>query len=153
MVEFLNKLVGTTVRIAALIHAAEINENPTVTPISGDAMDRAIRIAKCLEGHARNAFGNMGIVGNAKYVLQKLQEFALQMPEPDMPIKKRDFCRFCHGKFNTFEEMGPVLKLLEANGYIVTQSIPTGGRPSEWIYLNPYVSGESDCYPSSNRPP
>ena len=54
------KITGAMVRIAALMHAAEVQGNPAETPISPEVMAGATSIAEFLSAHAVVAYQIMG---------------------------------------------------------------------------------------------
>ncbi len=98
------KLVGSVMRIAALIHAAEAQESPTKTPISPETMTAAIEIAECLSAHATAAYQTMSIdssIGDAKYLWGKIKEMIKETNE--YKFSKNSLFDKCKGK-NKFKK-------------------------------------------------
>jgi hypothetical protein len=82
MTDWAGKLVGTTARIAALLHlAARCTEvAPWESAITADTVLSAIRIAHYLIPHARAAFGQMGAderIGDALFLLRWIERTAV----------------------------------------------------------------------------
>lgn len=128
------KLVGAMVRIAALMHAAEVQGNPTEIPICSETMVGATCIAEFLSAHAVAAYQAMGAdetTENAKYLWRKIESTG------QSDIRKRDLWHICKGKFKRVEMMDPALQTLIAMGYIQENEISTGGRPTKKLFVNP----------------
>ncbi|GHU81983.1 hypothetical protein FACS189415_1530 [Bacteroidia bacterium] len=130
------KLVGGMVRIAALVHAAEAQGNPTESPISSEVMAAAVKIAEFLGAHAMAAYQVMGADGSyedAKYLLRRIEGTGQD------EISKRDLFNICKGKFKKVDAMEPALQTLANMGYIREVDNQTGarGRPSKKIIVNP----------------
>lgn len=127
------KIVGQTVRIAALMHAAEVGD-PVETPISEETMRGAVKIAECLSLHAEAAYQIMGAdetQADAKYLWRRIEKLGL--PE----ISKRDLFAKCQSKFERVEKMDPALAILKERGYVRIEEKQTGGRSSTRILANP----------------
>ena len=146
------KLVGTTARIAALLHCCTCQEQSAEQPVSGKTMQDAIEIAKYFVSHAIYVFEESGETDtpaerDAKYILKRLKSTG------EMEITKRDLFELCKGKENlqTVDDMAPGLDVLIDRGYIAIEKVKTGGRgrPTEKIYLNPETqkSQNSQKYP------
>lgn len=134
MADWGNKLVGATVRIAALIHASEVRSNPTDTEISPEVMTAAIKIGEVLGVHAMVAYQIMGadeVYEDAKYLWRRIRSTGQDK------ISKRDLIRLCHGKFPKAETMEPALEILIEMNYIKRVFAKTNGKPSETIFVNP----------------
>lgn len=128
------KLTGAMVRIAALMHAAEVQGNPTETPISPETMADATSIAEFLSGHAVAAYQAMGGDGeyeSARYLWRRICSTGQD------EMSKRDLYRLCKGRFKRVEEMEPALQTLVNMGYIREIEIATGGRPTKKLLVNP----------------
>ena len=141
------KIVGTTVRIAALICRAEAGPEGDVHKekaakvshyeISSTQMIRAIRIANYYIEHAKAAFRKMGIemlISRCERSLAAIRRLQLTS------ISKRDLMRACRF-LQTSEEARRVLDHLEDYGYIRCQNPETRsrvGRPGNPVYdVNP----------------
>ena len=125
------KLVGATMRIAALLHLSSF---PVEEPINAEVMAAAIRLAEFYGVHAQAVYQIMGAdeeQTNAKYVWKKIVESGNES------ISKRDLWRLCHGKFKKSDDIDPVLQLLVDMNYIKIEDQDTGGRPSKKIIVNP----------------
>ncbi len=130
------KLVGATMRIAALIHAAEVQGSPTKTPISPEVMAAAVKIAEFLGAHAMAAYQIMGAdesQEDARYLWKRIESTGQD------EISKRDLFQLCKGKFKKVDAMEPALKNLVEMGYIREAGQDTGerGRPSIKLLVNP----------------
>ncbi len=137
--DWAGKLVGATLRIAALIHASEVQGDPTATPISIDVMARAIAIARCLSAHAEVCYQIMGAdkaQEDAKNLLKKIEK-----PGQD-EISKRDLFNICKGRFKRVELMVPALQVLSDMGYLKEVEQKTKGRPTSKIVINPLSKSE-----------
>lgn len=134
MADWAGKLTGAMVRIAALMHCAEVMGDPTQTPVSFETMDAAVRIAEYLAASATEAYRVMGAdtgEGDAKYLWRKITSTGAD------ELSKRDLFNICKGKFRTVNEMDPVIEKLADMGYIRESTIATGGRPTVKIIVNP----------------
>lgn len=128
------KLVGATVRIATLMHAAEVQGNPTEIPIGAETMQAAVKIAEFLGPHAEAAYQVMGAdegAADAKYLLRRIEHSG------KTEISKRDLFNLCKGKFKRVVEMEPALQILTEMGYLKEVDCATGGRPSKKLLINP----------------
>ncbi len=132
--DWAGKLVGATIRIAALIHAAEVKGDPTEIPVSLDVMGKAIAIARCLSSHAEACYQVMGAdkaQEDAKYLLRKIEKNGQD------EISKRDLFNICKGRFKRVELMVPALQVLSDMGYLKEVEQKTKGRPTRKIVVNP----------------
>ena len=128
------KIVGAMVRIAALMHCAEVIGDPTETPVSAEVMYAAICIAEYLGAHASAAYQVMGADNSyedAKYLWRRIESTDAG------EISKRDLFNICKGKFRAVAEMSPAIERLADMGYIREATVATGGRPSIKIFVNP----------------
>lgn len=139
------KIVGNAVRIAGILHCCINQERSAGEPISGKTMQGAVEIAKYFISHAKIVFDMIGDLDtpqekDAKYILKRLEA------NGKSEISKRDLYRLCHGKFSNVDEMIEGLTLLELRGYLKTERITTGGRPTETIVLNPEYAVRKSSY-------
>ncbi len=128
------KLTGAMVRIAALMHAAEVQGNPAETPISPEVMAGATSIAEFLSAHAVAAYQIMGAdeeYENARYLWRRICSTGQE------EMSKRDLFRLCKGKFKRVEDMEPTLQTLVDMGYVREVEEATGGRPTKKLLVNP----------------
>jgi replicative DNA helicase len=139
MPDWAGKLVGAVLRIAGLLHAAELGERPPwEVPISVSTMFRATKLGIYLIAHARAAFAAMGAdhrVEAAKHALRWIRGRG----EPF--FTKRQAFEGLKGRFATVGDLEPVLGLLEAHEAIRRVEAPTsarpGRRPSPTFEVNP----------------
>ena len=128
------KLTGAMVRIAALMHAAEAQDNPTETPISPEVMAGATSITEFLSAHAVAAYQIMGAdeeYESARYLWRRIGSTGQD------EMSKQDLFRLCIGKSKRGEDMEPALQALVNMGYVREVEIATGGRPTKKLLINP----------------
>ena len=110
--DWANKYIGTVLRIAGLLHAAQADE--ISSDISSATMENAIRIGQYFLAHARYAYSVMGTdlsVQKAQFVLAKI------MKRKVTEIKRSELFQMCRGKFfKKTEDLFPTLELLEDRG-------------------------------------
>lgn len=146
--DWAGKLVGSTVRIAALLCRAEsrIAEEfmdelePFV--VSGDVMTRAILIGRYFIEHAKSAFSLLGAdesIKNCKYVLSAIKNAGLA------EVNRRDIMRLCRS-FKTKYAVQPVIDQLVEYGYLAikpdARQSGRGRTPLEVYMVNPYIMTE-----------
>jgi len=134
--DWANKHVGSVLRIAGLLHAAEAPDHQR--EISEETLLRAIQIGAYFLAHARYAYSMMGTdlsIQKANFVLGKLHKKGIA------EIKRQDLFQMCRGKFfKKTEEIIPTLELLEEHGYLrLEQPVTSGvGRPPDMrVIVNP----------------
>lgn len=143
--DWAGKIVGGTVRIAALLCRAETKvvydflDIPEPLVVSGDVMERAIRIGRYFIEHARSAFSLLGAdegIRKCKYVLSAIEKAGL------MEVNRRDIMRLCR-KLKTKDEVQPVIDQLVDYGYLAEKPSvkqQTRGRTQLGVYLvNPHI--------------
>ena len=86
-------------------------------------------------------------VKDAKYILKRIDNTG------QTEITKRDLYQLCKNKegFEQVERMDPALKLLADHGYLRTEKVKTGGRPTEKVVLNPEYLAQKPQKPQ--KPP
>lgn len=130
--EWASKLAGHTVRLAGLLHFAENPARGAQMPISEETMSRGIELARYYAEHAMAAWGVMRahpMLDAARAVLEWIGERA--------DFKPRDVLRSMR-RFESVDEVNPVLELLEDHAYIRQRPpTPTGGRRSIVYDVNP----------------
>ena len=125
------KLVGATMRIAALLHLSSFSVDE---PINAEVMSAAIRLAEFYGVHAQAVYQIMGAdeeQAKAKYLWKRISENGADT------ISKRDLFNLCKGRFKRVDEMEPALQILFDMGYLREETIDTGGRPSKKLLVNP----------------
>lgn len=126
-----NKITGTMIRIAALLHLSSF---PASEPISAETMTAAIKIAEFYFVHAQAAYQVMGAneeVENAKYLWNRIDNAGKEL------YSKSELVRLCKGKFKKVEDMDPALQMLVDMGYLREAEQETGGRPKAMYIVNP----------------
>lgn len=143
--DWAGKIVGSTVRIAALLCRAETKviydflDIPEPMVVSGDVMERAICIGRYFIEHARSAFSLLGAdegIRKCKYVLTAIKNSGL------LEVNRRDIMRLCR-KLKTKDEVQPVIDQLVEYGYLAekadTKQQGRGRTPLGIYMVNPYV--------------
>jgi hypothetical protein len=140
MADWVNKLPGTTARLAALLHLADWAEagaggHPADRPVDGATMARAITLGRYFLGHARYAFTAMGAdphVEAAAYLWRRI------VADGGTSYRRRDLLRLAQ-RFASVVEIEAPARILVRHGYLreaPTEPPPsTGGRPSGPRYL------------------
>jgi len=137
MRDFGAKFVGTTIRIAGLIHSAEYGSGKFYqSRISRGTFKRAVKMAEYFGKQAEAIYlrgGENENVEKAKYILARLKT-AMKYE-----FTKGEMLNLC-GKYKA-DELSAGIKLLEDHEYIVIEKTESGskGRPSEMVYLNPEI--------------
>lgn len=138
--DWMNKLAGTTARIAAAI---TLLHDPEAAEVSGAAMRDAIRIGKAYVSHALVAFGltrpDAELFSQAKQVLAVTRRLCLDAGAPTISR------RAVHQKIRdrawveNAESLAAPLDVLVEFGHLraVVVQNPAGGRPSEHLELHP----------------
>ena len=134
--DWASKYIGAVLRIAGLLHGADMNTGDR--EISVSTMSQAIQIGKYFLAHSTYAYSMMGTdlsIQKAKFVMAKLKKKNIST------IKRSDLFQMCRGKFfKKTEEIFPTMELLEGHGYLrmeepERQSV---GRPADVrIFVNP----------------
>ena len=147
------KRAGETIRIAALLHCAENWSNPCHEGISEYALEAAIKIMQCLTAHAQNVYMIMGadsVQEDAKYAWKQLtgskliepREVVVYAERSCIAINKRIFQRATKWKNRKQQDSGmnaAINRLVELDYVRIWEHKDTGGRPSDYIVLNPLV--------------
>lgn len=138
------KLVGNTLRIAALLCRAGVYHTPEFLGetqplvVSGKTMEDAIRLGRYFLKHAMVVFDVVPesvMNRNANRILDVIRKRKLR------DFSRRDAMRYCQ-IFKTVAEIQPVLDYLEDYGYLARQPEKSyyGGRPPLPKYVvNPWV--------------
>ena len=126
-----NKITGTMIRIAALLHLSSF---PASEPISAETMTAAIKIAEFYFIHAQAAYQVMGAdesMDGAKYAWKRIDG-----ADKDQ-ISRSEIFNLCRGRFKKADDLEPVLQILIDMGYMKEMLEETGGRPKKMYALNP----------------
>ena len=134
--DWASKYIGAVLRIAGLIHAAEMQPKGS-TIITEATITRAICIGRYFLQHSLYAYSMMGTdlsIQKARFVLAKLRKKEIAQ------IKRSELFQMCRGKFfKKTEELLPTLELLADHGYIRMEEPEhfTVGRPPDTrIFVN-----------------
>ncbi len=130
------KLVGAMVRIAALLHCAQADGDPTQTEISVETMGAAIDIAEVLGAHAAMAYEIMGAdpdIADAQYILKRINGMD--------SINRTELYKLCRGRFKLSAAMDAPISILIDRGYIRErkQDIGYRGRAQIIYEVNPDI--------------
>ncbi len=142
-----NKLAGTAVRLAGLLHLADRAMEPPerrLDPIGEREMRRAMRIADFLTAHARIAFDLMEsdhVARGARHILAWLERTGAES------FAARDAYRASRIRFRAPAEMDPALDLLVDHEVIRRRPAPPrlgpGRPPSPMFDVNPAIHGQN----------
>lgn len=134
------KLVGRAVRIAALLDLAAraADGRPMLEPISGWAMQSAVRLCWALTTHALAVYGRMEADGRSadlRYLLRRLQDLPPGSSESELR-------RAAQGRqsIDGAEDVADLLDELAERGCVRRVPVPSEGRgrpPSPLLELHP----------------
>ncbi|MEU6720193.1 DUF3987 domain-containing protein [Nonomuraea sp. NPDC046802] len=141
MTDWGGKLVGATVRIAALLHLATHHNDGRSQPITAGIFAAACQIIEYYTGHAKAAYDAIGadpVVADARALLEWASRTATSR------FTARNVLTGFR-RFKTLASLEPALRLLEAHGWLRRLPVPTpgarGGRPAAPAYeLHPQVT-------------
>jgi len=145
--DWAGKIVGASVRIAGLLHMADLagDPDPWTLPIPEATMDRAISVARYLIPHAKAAFAEMGAdadIENAKTVLRWIKHNGVTS------FTKRDVHQGTRGTFKRAADLDAPLAVLQEHGFIRHREASTvgpGRHPSPTYDVNPeWTSPDED---------
>jgi hypothetical protein len=147
MTDWAGKLAGAVARIAGILHCMErvadapAERKPWDDEISGDTLERAIRIGGYLIPHARAAFAEMGTdptVEEAKHVLRWIERKGIES------FTKREAFEDLKGKFRKVSGLEPALDLLDVHSFVREKEPPQrqgpGRKRSARYEVNPLMS-------------
>ncbi len=109
------KLIGTTVRIAALLHAAWHLQDGYRWPVSEDTLARALAAGEYFTAHALAVFDFMGAdpaAEDARAVLAWIRRTG------QARFTRRDLHRALSARFKKAGDMDPALEMLAGHGWI-----------------------------------
>jgi hypothetical protein len=131
------KAFGLFIRIAGLFHAfqcCEDNKEPADILISADTMRNAAVVAECLAEHSYKVFAGEDERNNdAIYLLRRITRYGQRQ------IAKQKMWQGTKSKFRTMDRLNEILIFLEEKGYLRVGKTSTGGRPADYIKVNPAV--------------
>lgn len=143
--DWASKFVGSTVRIAGLLHLAEHLQDGYARPITPQTADNAIRIGNYFLAHAQAAFSMMGVdqgVEDARSLLRWLERH-----KPPVFTRQEMFSGVSRSVFRKVADLDAPLRLLEEHGYILRLPAPErtgpGRPPSPSWRVHPSVAAES----------
>jgi hypothetical protein len=161
MTGWAGKLLGCTLRVSALLHAAESpTVDPSVRSISGDTMDRAVTIARYLVPQAESALMSIGTEDETTRLCLRVLRWVgrtqrTQRPHETTPVDvvygvygggftERDVWQSLRRQFGEdISKLRPVLEELARRNYLVAapeeRRTGRGGKPSPRWYVNPAV--------------
>jgi hypothetical protein len=154
MTDWGGKIVGAMVRIAGLLHMADLAgaDSPWTLPIPEATIERAISLAMYLIPHAKAAFAEMGADENfekAKAILRWIEHNGLDS------FTKRDVHQGTRGTFKRATDLDAPLAVLLERGFIrQREDASTGGpgrHPSPTYEVNPgWTRQNQDCRRDGN---
>ena len=138
--EWAHKYVGHVVRIAALLHLAQLallahqgredgREAVVLTPVTKDALARAVALAPYLAAHAREALGLFADAAKTQgaAVIKTWLE-----ARPRREFSQRDAHQACRRHFDGPDEVADALDVLEAYGYVQDAPGPVTRPGARW---------------------
>jgi len=131
-----SKYPGAVARIAGNLHAVECAHKgiPLDTPISASTLRSAISIGMYFKAHSIAAFGFMA----ADRQMLDAQDLLKRLDRHSLKVSERDLWRSAKNKFDSDRErFKAALNVLRDHHFIRIITIPSGGRPSEEIQINP----------------
>ncbi|MDP4511178.1 DUF3987 domain-containing protein [Nonomuraea turcica] len=133
MTDWSGKLVGATVRIAALLHLAAHLKDGWGRPITADTFAAACQIGDYFTRHAQAAYDAIGAdpaVADARALLEWARRTATSRFTAREVLSRLR-------RFKTVADLEPALRVLEAHGWLrrLPTAAPTGrGRPANPTY-------------------
>lgn len=148
--DWAGKMVGQTVRVAALLELASRAQDgrPLLDePIGMWALEGAIRLLRALGSHALAVLsGDLGMDSRMRllrYVLQRAVAVVRRMREAQEEATERELFRACqgHASINEMSDLRPLIGALEERGCLRLVRRPsTGGRtPSPRLEVHPVI--------------
>lgn len=138
--DWAGKLVGTTARLAALLHLAHHGVSGLDVPIDEASIRGAIQIARYAIPHALAAFGAMGArqdLGPADALLRWIQRGR----RPSFSVRDAWQNVKQQSAFPNTDAVRAAVKVLAEYGWVrsADQTAPKAGRPTELYDVNPAV--------------
>jgi replicative DNA helicase len=154
--DWAGKLAGAAVRIAGNLHCADLaSRHPWEHQISGETMERALRICDYLTAHALGAFVQLG--GDEQTAMAQ-RCIRWMQSERKQHFSGRDLFNAFQSRFRKMDATGPIVSLLKQHGCIrlVDQVHEGPGRPPSPTYeVNPllHASGSVSAYSACSATP
>jgi replicative DNA helicase len=159
VVDWGNKLPGAVLRVAGLLHMAQVaaynsyNPQNSESEIDDATMQRAIRFADYLIPHAQAAYAEIGAdpsVEGARSVLRWIEKTGLRS------FAKQECYQGCKGTLKRADDLNPVLSLLCDHGYLreieAPERIGPGRKAASSYEVNPvFFDGSYNSYNSQNE--
>jgi len=134
------KGVGHLVRIAAVLHVCVSLDFPD-HPISGDTMERASSVLRYFRAHTEALMPRLvGTVGVDEERARLLLAWIREQKKEAFTVREAHR-RFQH-LFRRAKDVSSALAILEERAFVRQVMIPTGGRPSTIIEVNPAILAE-----------
>ena len=134
------KAFGLFIRIAGLFHAFQCYEDeqePAKIPISEATARNAALVTECLAEHSYKVFAGEDERNNdAIYLLRRITKYGQRQ------VAKQKMWQGTKSKFRTMERLNEILNFLEERGYLRVEKNSTGGRPADYIKVNPALLGD-----------
>ncbi|WP_356948874.1 DUF3987 domain-containing protein [Streptomyces cacaoi] len=135
------KLVGTTARLAGLLHLAGHLEDGYGRPIEAETVEAAVALGDYFAEHALAVFDLMGAdaaKSRAQTVLDVLGTNGWDV------VSRRDlFAKLSRSEFPTVADLEPAVALLEDHGYLKSHTPPRNGKrgrpPAPRYLVHPHV--------------
>jgi hypothetical protein len=144
--DWAGKLVGATVRLAGLLHAAGLvgKAQPWEVEIEEETAVHAVALGKYFRAHAETAYAVMATDPRVESARRVMRWCVAQRKGE---LAKREIYRGLRGRFPTVADLDPILALLEQHE-ILRPTAPTraeergrGRKPSTVYELNPNLAG------------
>jgi replicative DNA helicase len=156
--DWANKLPGAVLRVAGLLHMAQVAAYNSYNPqnsndeIDEATMHRAIRLAHYLIPHAQAAYAEIGAdpsVEGARSVLRWIEKTGLRA------FAKQECYQGCKGTLKRADDLNPVLSLLCDHGYLREIEAPDrvgpGRKAAPSYEVNPvFFDGSYNSYNPQN---
>lgn len=139
MGDWAGKLVGTTLRIAGILHLMDYSNIEKNTVVSDKTLQNAITIAKYFLEHAKSAYLLMGAdkgIQKAKYILKQIEK------QVQTQFKRHEIFKMCRSaNIHNVQDIEQPLSILTEYGYIrelpIIQREGAGRKPDIVYELNP----------------
>ncbi|MCD8051906.1 MAG: DUF3987 domain-containing protein [Clostridiales bacterium] len=137
--DWAGKNTGRMCRIAALFHCVEHSDKGDADeyPISGETMERAIKVADFIDAHALAIYNTDGetSASDSEYVRDRIRDHVRTTKKTR--LARRDVLRLCRRFKRVAELDDPLEDLCDRNMVAIEKEQQTRGAPKQWILLNP----------------
>lgn len=122
--------------LALIFHLVAVAAGSAEGQVSGEAALIAAEWCEYLESHAVRIYGAATIPGleQAREIVRHIKRGSVQDK-----CKPKDIYRNHWARLTTPDEVKAGLELLEQYDWLTVEKVPTGGKPSEIIRLNPRI--------------